>query len=64
MTAIVIIIIIIIIIVIIIKFQFEICFNAVIGFLKKSTTSNSRFAAKTRLAVGDSKKQRVVPEIA
>jgi hypothetical protein len=34
------------------KFQFKICFNKVIGFLKKSTSLNTRFAAKY-LAVGE-----------
>ena len=36
-----------------IKFQFKLCFNKVIGFLKKSTSLNTRFAAKTHLAVGE-----------
>jgi hypothetical protein len=35
------------------KFQFKICFNKVIGFLKKSTLLNTWFAAKTNLAVGE-----------
>jgi hypothetical protein len=35
------------------KFQFKICFNKVIGFLKKSTSLNIRFAAKTHLTVGE-----------
>ena len=34
------------------KFQFKICFNKVLGFLKKSTSLNTRFAAKTHLIVG------------
>jgi hypothetical protein len=29
------------------------CFNKVIGFLKKSTSLNTRFAAKRHLAVGE-----------
>jgi hypothetical protein len=33
------------------KFQFKICFNKVIGFLKKSTSLTTRLAAKTHLAV-------------
>jgi hypothetical protein len=33
------------------KFQFKICFNKIIGFIKKSTPLNTRFAAKTYLAV-------------
>ena len=33
------------------KFQFKICFNKVIGILKKSTSLNTRSAAKTHLAV-------------
>jgi hypothetical protein len=33
------------------KFQFKICFNNVIGFLKKPTSLNTGFAAKTHLAV-------------
>jgi hypothetical protein len=51
-----IIIIILIIIIVIIqysKFQFKICFNEIIGFLNKSTPLNTRFAAKTHLAVGE-----------
>ena len=35
------------------KFQFKICFNKVTGFLKESTSLNTRFAAKTHLAVGE-----------
>jgi hypothetical protein len=35
------------------KFQFKICFNEVIGVLMKSTSLNSRLAAKTHLAVGE-----------
>jgi hypothetical protein len=35
------------------KFQFKICFNTVIGFLKKSTSLNTRLEAKTHLAVGE-----------
>ena len=35
------------------KFQFKMCFNKVTGFLKKSTSLNTRFAAKTHLAVGE-----------
>jgi hypothetical protein len=35
------------------KFQFKICFNAVIGFLKKSASLNTRLGAKTHLAVGE-----------
>jgi hypothetical protein len=33
------------------KFQFKICFNEVIGILQKSTSLNTRLAAKTHLAV-------------
>ena len=33
------------------KFQFKICFNKVIEFLKKSTPLNTRLAAKTHFAV-------------
>jgi hypothetical protein len=35
------------------KFQFRICFNKVMGFLKNSTSLNTRFAAKTHFAVRD-----------
>ena len=35
------------------KFQLKICFNKVIGFLKKSTSLNTRLAAKTHLTVGE-----------
>jgi hypothetical protein len=53
----IIIIIVIIIMVIIItqysKFQLKICFNKAIRFLKKSTSLNTRLAAKTHLAVGE-----------
>jgi hypothetical protein len=35
------------------KFQFKICINKVIGFLKKSTSLNTRVVAITRLAVGE-----------
>jgi hypothetical protein len=36
------------------KFQLKICFNKVTGFLKNKYTSlNTRFAAKTHLAVGE-----------
>jgi hypothetical protein len=35
------------------KFQFKICFNKVIGFLKKSSSLNTRFAAKTYPTVGE-----------
>ena len=35
------------------KFQFKICFDKVTGFLKKSVSLNTRFAAKTQLAIGE-----------
>jgi hypothetical protein len=35
------------------KFQFQIFFSKLIGFLKKSTSLNTRLAAKTHLAVGE-----------
>jgi hypothetical protein len=35
------------------KLQIKICFNKVIGFLKKSTSLNTRLAAKTHLAIGE-----------
>jgi hypothetical protein len=35
------------------KFQFKICFNAVIGFLKKSASLNTRLAVKTHIEVGE-----------
>jgi hypothetical protein len=35
------------------KLQFKTCFNKVIGFLKKPTSLNTRFAAKTHLAGGE-----------
>jgi hypothetical protein len=35
------------------KFQFKIYFNKVTGFVKKSTSLNTRLAAKTHLAVGE-----------
>ena len=35
------------------KFQFKICFNKVIGFLNKSTSLNTRIAAKPHLAVAE-----------
>ena len=35
------------------KFQFKICFNELKGFLKKSTSLNTRLAAETHLAVGE-----------
>jgi hypothetical protein len=35
------------------KFQFKTCFNKVIGYPKKSTSLNTRLAAKTHLAVGE-----------
>jgi hypothetical protein len=34
------------------KFQFKISFNKEMGFLKKSTSLNTKLAAKTHLAVG------------
>jgi hypothetical protein len=33
------------------KFHFKICVNKIIGFLKNSTSLNTRFVAKTHLAV-------------
>jgi hypothetical protein len=58
MIVIIIIVIIMVIIIIIIitqysKFKFKICFNKLIEFLKKSTSLNTRLAAKTHLAVGE-----------
>jgi hypothetical protein len=54
--AIIIIVIIIMVIIIITQyseFQYKICFNKAIRFLKKSTSLNTRLAAKTHLAVGE-----------
>jgi hypothetical protein len=35
------------------EIQYKICFSVVIGFIKKSTSLNTRFAAKMHLAVGE-----------
>ena len=48
------------------EFQFIISFNRVTGFLKKSASRNTRFAAKTHLAVGEISlvaKKKAVPKV-